>query len=148
MKQLLLTRLKIHGTPLMLISIMARLPTMRTTSTNLSVPGLKRDRLLPPCFCEFPPGFGAASIGAMPTDFVSCSTQTHDIDVSSQFVQTVSEEGSSHLTDDGWTDTQKQISEIRESITDLCSYCLSNGKSEGLNEVGDLHSPERFFSRA
>ena len=87
----------------------ARPPTVRTRSTSLSIPEAKRDRLLPPCSCDFPPGIDATPTGATPVDLVSCATQTHVIDVSSQFVQTVSEEASSHLTDDGWAETQKLI---------------------------------------
>ena len=50
-------------------------------------------------------------------DFIACSTQTHSVDVLSHAVQTVSEEGSSHLTDDGWAETQSQIGEIYDHIS-------------------------------
>ena len=89
---------------------------MRTRSTNLSIPEAKRERLLPPCSCEFPPGIGGAPIA-----LISCETQTHVVDISLQFVQTVFGEGSSHLTDDGWAETQKYILETRQFITDLQS---------------------------
>ena len=48
----------------------ARPSAVRTRSTNLSIPEAKRDWLLPPCSCEFPP-----VIGATPIDFISCATQ-------------------------------------------------------------------------
>ena len=40
----------------------ARPPAVRTRSTNLSIPEAKRDWLLPPCSCEFPPGIGATPL--------------------------------------------------------------------------------------
>ena len=59
--------------------------------------------------------------GDIPVDFISRATQTHVIDVSSQCIQIVSEEGSSHLTDDGWAETQSQIVEIRDFVVNLRS---------------------------
>ena len=77
--------------------------------------------------------------------FVFCSTQTHVIDVSSHAIQTVSEEGSSHLTDDGWAVTQRQISQIQESIVGLYRFCRPSGQEEVSNEVNNLHIPEQMF---
>ena len=93
-----------------------RVRRTQSVATNISVPEARRERFLPPCSCEFPPGIGSTPTGIHAVDFVSCSTQTHVIDVTSQCIQTVSEEGTSHLTDDGWAETQNQRSEISESL--------------------------------
>ena len=59
-------------------------------------------RFLPPCACEFPPGFSEPS------------TST------SHLVQTsASDEGTSHLTDDGWAEAQRKIDVIGTQLIDL-----------------------------
>ena len=76
---------------------------------------------------------------------MSCATSACAPQYLSQLIQTSeSEEGSSHISDDGWAETQKQISQIRESMADVYSFCRSNGESEVLNHVGDSHSPEQI----
>ena len=80
----------------------------RDVATNLSVPEARRARFLPPCSCAYPPGFGDA------VQYISCETQTC---FSHHFTQslTVSEEGSSHLADDGWAETQCCKSDVSHS---------------------------------
>ena len=98
-------------------------------------PAGKAKSTIASCFCEFLPG-----IGAEPTQLVSCETQTHVTELASQFVQTsASEQGSIQLADDGWTETQKQIDEIRTFIFSLLSvgHC---GREEHAEKVGDLQS--------
>ena len=59
-------------------------------------------RFLPPCSFEFPPGFSEPA------------TSVHEM------VQTsASEEGTSHLTDNGWAETQRKMDVIGSQLTDL-----------------------------
>ena len=50
---------------------------------------------------------------------------------------TVSEEGTSHLTDDGWAETQSQIVEIRDSVVNL-----RNGDGQVFHEHVKSHEIE------
>lgn len=59
-------------------------------------------RFLSPCSCEFLPGFSE------PATFVHQTVQTSS-----------SEEGTGHLTDDGWAETQSKMDAIGSQLTDL-----------------------------
>ena len=81
----------------------------RNVATYLSVPEARRERFMPPCSCAYPPGFVDV------VQHMSCATRACAPQY--QLVQaTVSEEGISHLTDDGWAATQSQTVEIRDCV--------------------------------
>ena len=81
------------------MEVCARRPREPEMSTNISVADARRERYLPSCTCQLPPGISGAAT------FVPTEAQTIS-SVVSHAAQTVSGEGSSHLTDDGWAETQ------------------------------------------
>ena len=88
---------------------------VKHVSTSLPVAEAKRLRFLPPCACDFPPGIPTVA------QVQSCSTQTCSSDHLTQ-ISSVSEEGPSHLPDDGWAETQKQAIEVGSSIFGVQSF--------------------------
>ena len=86
----------------------------RSIGTSLSVPAAKRAHFLPPCACQQPPGL------CPETAMVSCNTQTHSLELTSQEVQTTeSEEGTIHLTDDGRAETRSTLASIDQRLGDI-----------------------------
>jgi hypothetical protein len=82
-------------------------------STNISLADARRERfLLPSCACQTPPGIGETAT------LVSTEVQTVPDDVS-HTVHSVSEEGSSHLAEDGWAETQERVKSICTQLVDL-----------------------------
>ena len=81
------------------MEVRVRRPRERESSTNLSEADARRERFLPSCICQLLPGIAES------VTLVSAEAQTIS-DVVSHAVQTVSEEDSGRLTDDGWAETQ------------------------------------------
>ena len=90
-----------------------RRPREREMSTNISLADARRERfLLPSRACQTPPGIGETAT------LVSTEVQTVSDDAS-HAVHSVSEEGSSHLADDGWAETQERVKSICTQLVDL-----------------------------
>jgi hypothetical protein len=93
----------------------------RTVATNLSLAEARRVRFLPPCACEFPPGFADVLTSHVPT----CE----------------SEQGAIQLADDGRAETHIKIDEIRDLIVDLQSVvCFRCRDLESCDKAIDVQS--------
>ena len=90
---------------------------------------IRRERfLLPSCACHIPPG-----IGETIPDVASCA------------VQTVSEEGPSHLADDGWAEAQERVKSICTQLVDL-SVAVDAIPNRVSSDVADLFTVVLFQS--
>ena len=113
---------------------------IKHVSTSLSVAEAKRLRFLPPRACDFPPGIPTVA------QVQSCSTQTCSSDHLTQ-IHSVSEEGPSHLPEDGWAETQKQVAEIRDFIFGLQDVDSQVCQVEGLQNVDQSVGVQRLVDQ-